>query len=307
MEIPIIPRRTKALLKCGPRLLAAIVIVCGWMGCASAPRSWQVTHDPLLERHGGVLLLVDASVQENTLVGQDYFVINEAEAGAETATAALRNYIQAGDISVRAEVITVGGARLTANNALINVADSVGGPMRQAQQPLRVPGTIQDDAPYVKALCTISTYAFERAAVPSNAPTTISVGDFRMAAEVIQNRTQASSVLFLGVLGKSRSTGKRVAQVVAALAVGEAVAFATAGLGTGYYLIFIPGHTVDGMVMEGALIDLDSGQLTWSNAVRSTDDPVRPEAMADPQSLDLLFHSIIFKPVSGQLMPSAKP
>jgi hypothetical protein len=291
----------------GLKFLTAIVIVCAWAGCATAPRSWQVTHDPLLARQGGVLLLVDASVQEDTLVGHDYFVINEAGAGAAAASAALRKYVQASDIPVRAEVITVGGARLTTNNAPIGVADSVGGQVRQAQQPLRVPGAIQDDTQYVSALCAVSTYAFERAAVHSNAPTSISTRDFLTAAEVIKNRTQASSVLFLGVLGWSRSTGKRAAQFVVGLAVGEVIAFATAGLGRGYYLIFIPGHAADGMVMEAALIDLESGQLTWSNAVRSIGDPVHPEAMADPQALDLLFHDIIFKPMSDELTPSSKP
>jgi len=85
-------------------------------------------------------------------------------------------------------------------------------------------------------------------------------------------------------------------------------AFATAGLGTGFFLVFAPGFQIlDGMMMEGALIDLESGRLTWSKAVRITGDPVHPKAMANPEGLDLLFHDIMFKPVSVQPAPASNP
>lgn len=257
-----------------------------------------------------MLLLVDACVQRDGLGSGDYFVINEAEAGARAALVALHKYIQDSGIPVRAEVISVGGARLNTNNSPILVADKVGGTKRLAPQPLKVSGMNMDDPEYVRALGIVSTYAFERAALPrgkktadnksSDVPTNIDMQNFRAAAEVIKNKTQASSVLFLGVLGTSLSAGKATAQFVGGLAIGVGVAYATAGLGTGFYLVFVPGHQIDGMVMEGALIDLDSGQLTWSNAVRVNGDPVHPKAMANPDALDLLFHDIMFKPVDVQ-------
>ncbi len=75
------------------------------------------------------------------------------------------------------------------------------------------------------------------------------------------------------------------------------MAFATAGLGTGFYMVFVPGHLTgfDGMIMEGALVDLDSGQLTWSNAVTERRDPIHPENMANVEGLDLLFHGLMFQ------------
>lgn len=299
--------------------LVAVLVLCGLTGCtATLPKSQEVSHDAVLGRQAGVLLLVDACVQRDTLGGGDYFVINEAEAGAQAALGALRKYVKDSDIAVRGEVISVCGARLSTNNSSIRVADSVGGPRRDAQQPIKVTGANADDPRYVWALGIVSTYAFERAAVSqgkkasekkssqTDLPSRVSMDDFRMAAEMIKEKTQASSVLFLGVLGTSRSAGKVTAQVVGSLMVGVGTAVATAGLGTGFYLIFIPGHQIDGMVMEGALIDLDSGQLTWSNAVRATGDPVHPKAMANPEALELLFHDIMFKPVSVQPNASSK-
>jgi hypothetical protein len=220
-------RFSPAVGAAGLRFIAATVVFCACVGCADAPKSSQVTPDPILARKGGVLLLVDASIHEETLAGENYFVINEAEAGAEAAASALRNYIQVSDIPVRAEVITIGGARLTAKDTSISVADNVGGPLRQApssiscqtKQPLRVPESIRDDLQYVSALCIVSSYALERSGIHGSAATTISAEDFQKAAEVIQNRTEASSVLFLGVLGWSRSSGKRAAQFAASMAV----------------------------------------------------------------------------------------
>lgn len=294
--------------------LAAIGLVCTLSGCAAnAPMSRQVSADPLLERQGGVVLLVDASVQIETLGPGDYFVIDEAKSGGQATLAALRKYAEENNISIRGEIVSVGGARLNRDKSPILVADKVGAQTRQVPQPLWVPNSIANDPEYVGALGVVSTYAFERAAISSAKskdevePPSVTIDEFHKAAAVIKERTQASSVLFLGVLGKSRSDTSEVVDFVARFTIGEAVAIGTAGLGTGYYAIFIPGHFTgrNGMTMESALIDLESGQLTWSNAVQAPQDPIHPENMANAGTLDLLLHNIMFKPVVVQ--PTASP
>jgi hypothetical protein len=263
-----------------------------------------------------VLLVVDASVQIEELGGGAYFVIKEAESGAQATLASLHKYTEDSGITIRGEAVSVCGARLNTNDLPLTVADSVGGPKRQAQQPLWVSESIANDPQYVSALGVVSTYALERAAISDkkkkdegnvssadNASPITTMDNFRDAAKIIKDKTQASSVLFLGVLGKSRSEGKAAAQNIARFAVGMGVAIATAGLGTGYYLILAPGGGLDGMVMEGALIDLESGQLTWSNAVKYPRDPIHPENMAKGEALDLLFHNIMFKPEFVQPTP----
>jgi hypothetical protein len=304
----------------GLKYLIGSVVICGLSGCvATAPKSVRVSHDPLLARQGGVILLLDACVQRDIVGGGDYFVIKEVEAGAQATLSSLKKYIQDSRIPVREEVISVCGARLNSNNAAIRAADRAGGRVRSAQQPLKISETAKDDPEYVRALGLVSTYSFERAAVkpgakknfggqPSGkeAPNSIEIKDFQAAAEVIKNRTQASSVLFLGILGHSRSGGKKAVQKIGSIAVGVTAGFLTAGLGTGYYLVFVPGFQIDGMMMESALIDLDSGQLTWSSAVQSTGDPIRPNVMSNPETIDLLFRDIIFKPVAVQ-PPSSTP
>lgn len=288
-----------------------IVWICVFMilvlaGCATPPKSRQVSYDPLLGRQGGVLLLVDSTVQIDVLAGDDYFVVDEAKSGGQAAISLLRNYIEDRGIHVCGEAVTVGSARLNVDNSPIVVADNVGGPTRRVRQPLWFSESITNDPQFINALGVISTYAFERAAVTtdkakaenntskSNIAQLSTINDFRNAAEVIKAKTHASSVLFVGILGKSRSQAKALVQSVGSFAVGMGTAFLTAGLGTGYYLMFMPGHELDGMVMEGALIDLESGQLSWSNTVKTSGDPIKSENMANPQNYYLLFHDLLF-------------
>ena len=61
------------------------------------------------------------------------------------------------------------------------------------------------------------------------------------------------------------------------------------------------------MTLESALIDLQSGDLTWSNAVESQEDPIHPEHMANPTTLDLLLHNVMFKAVTPQPGASLPP
>jgi hypothetical protein len=284
-----------------------------------------------------VVLDVDASVQIETLGPNDYFVIREAREGGQAAMESLRKYAGESDIPIRGEVVTVGAARLSADGEPLRVADAAGQSSRMAPQPFSVPPSIVNDPEYVKALSVLDTYAMERAGALANskasdaratpsvdidvfhkhtmvragtltigkasdaqAAPSVDIDAFHNAATVVEARTQASSVLFLGVLGKSRSASLEVADFMGRLVVGEAVAFATAGLGTGYYVIFVPGHMTgfDGMYLEGALVDLQTGQLTWSNAVQVNRDPIHAKNMANKENFDLLFHNLMFRPAA---------
>ncbi len=114
-----------------PRLrrLTILMTACALCACAADPSvSRQVGADPLLQRQNGVLLLVDASVQIETLIGKDYFVIGEAKSGAKATLASLRKYAEESGVPIRGEIVTVAGARLSKDDSPILVADSAGKP-----------------------------------------------------------------------------------------------------------------------------------------------------------------------------------
>jgi hypothetical protein len=64
--------------------------------------------------------------------------------------------------------------------------------------------------------------------------------------------------------------------------------------------MFTPQYSGTGSILEGALIDLESGELTWSNAVKPYGDPIEAETWLEPQPLDLLFHDLLFKRAASQ-------
>jgi hypothetical protein len=265
--------------------------------CSAAPPARHtVSHDPTLSRQGGVLLLADVCIQKDGIGdSDDYFVIAESKYAAETVLSALHSYVEDSNIPVRAEIPVVCAARHGKQNT-IRAGDNFNATARDAPQPIYVEASIAKDTDYTNAIAAISTYAFERAALKGQAQTNkISTIEFLDAADIIQNRTQASSILFLGVLGTSKTSAKTAVTGVGNFIARFATAVVTAGLGTDYYLMFSPGQQFSGRFMEGALIDLQSGELTWSNALKVGGNPIKPETWSNHDPLDLLFHDLLFQ------------
>lgn len=283
-----------------------ICILCLLTACSAAPPTRHVvSHDPMLARQDGVLLLADVCVQKDAVGDdEDFFVVAESKSAARILLKALRTYIEDSNIPIRGEQMVVCAARHGSAQDIL-VGDNFNAQSYRAPQPLYVQENIEDDKQYINALRNISTYAFERAAIDRTEDTSVKQNQinkitFLNSADIVKNRTNASSILFLGALGTSRTGAKAVAEGVSSFFVGMATGLLTAGLGTDYYVMFTPGQQVSGRFMEGALIDLESGELTWSNAVKAGGDPIEAETWLETHSLDLLFHDLLFKRTSNQ-------
>lgn len=283
-------------------ILFSGLIAATLMACSAAPPSTNiVTHDSTLSRQQGVLLLVDVCIQKDGLGDSgDSFIIAESKYGAGKTMDALRFYVTDSDIPINAEIITVCAAK-HGDKTTIRASAKSGAEIHNVSQPIYADSTVLQDADYLHALSDVSTYAFERAALnnskadTNNTAKAINNIKFLAAAEIIQLRTGASSILYTGILGTSRSGGKALAQGVGSFLVGMGTGIATAGLGASYYVMFMPGQSISGRFMEGALIDLESGELTWSNAVKVAGNPAKAETWSSPDPLDLLFHDLFFQ------------
>jgi hypothetical protein len=269
------------------------------VACSAAPPvRHTVSHDPALSRQEGVLLLADACIQKDAIgEAEDFFVVAESKYAAQTILKTLRGYVADSNIPIRAEIAVVCAARHGVSESIL-VGDHINAQPHRAPQPLYVQENIVGDKEFIKAISTVSTYTFERAATDNkenNESPDVNKLTFLNAAGIIKSRTNASSILFLGVLGTSVTGAKAVTQGISSFVVGMVTAVATAGLGTGYYASFMPGRQIDGRFMEGALVDLESGELTWSNAVKASGDPIDKETWSDLDPLDLLFHDLLFQ------------
>lgn len=277
-------------------------------GCTAAPpSSTVVTHDPTLGRTEGVVLLVDVCLQRDGIGGGgDYFMIGESETGAAISQLQLKGYLQDSGIRIREQATLVCGAR-HGDATLIPAALSMGEAVSEQRQPLSFDAQLATDKEYIDALAVISSYAFERAAADAeNAGRGISESMFRDAGDVVRNRSDAGSVVFLGALGTSRTGALNTVTGIGRFIVGMGTGLATAGLGGDYYAVFVPGSKVSGRVYEGALIDLESGDLAWSNAVTVAGNPAKADNWESDQPLDLLFHDLLFQPQGQELLKSTQ-
>lgn len=278
------------------------------LACSAAPpKGYVVTHDQSLNRGDGVLLLADICIQIDALgTADDYFVIKESKQAAEEALRTLNSFAKDSNIRVREEVFVVCGAK-HGEKETIKVSEQLDASFQEVVQPAYIADLLSEDAEYAEAIQTVSTYAFERAAVDDNNKDeqknktlsedtpSVKVIEFLQAADIIRNRTHASSVLFLGVLGNSKTSGNVAASVVGNVFSAVSTGLLTAGMGTGYWVAFAPGYELSGSILEGAYIDLETGKLSWSNAVKIPDDPINQAVWKNKNSIDLLFHDLFFQ------------
>jgi len=265
-----------------------------------------VTHDPTLGRSEGVALLIDVCLQRDGIGGGDYFMIGESKTGAVISQQQLRGDLQDSGIIIREQATLICGAR-HGDVTLIPAADSIGEAVTEQPQPLAVESQLATDKEYIDALTVISSYAFERAAADeADAGHGISESVFRHAGGIVRNRSNAGSVLFFGALGTSRTGALNAVAGIGRFIVGMGTGLATAGLGGDYYAVFVPGSKISGRVYEGALIDLESGKLAWSNAVTVAGNPAKADNWESAQPLDLLFHDLLFQPQGQELLKTAK-
>ena len=106
-----------------------------------------------------------------------------------------------------------------------------------------------------------------------------------------------SSILYIGVNGTSISTGKAFAQNMLKISVGVVTGVATA-LATGglFWVAYMPGGDVDWRYMTGGLVNLSSGERSWSGWASGPGDPLKPKVIAEERLLNTMLFSLVHKP-----------
>ena len=286
-------------------------------GCSPTPPcSHCVSHLSALDNGSRLLLLVDPCVQQDALgEGDDYFLVKESREGGEALANTVKKLLASENIMVNTAIIPfVCVAKHGKENKLLKVADHFGANVREESQPFDLSEDATNDPEYANALSVAATYMFENAISAiqekngdnstSSADTNTHVynqEEFQQAANIIKAKTNSSTLLYVGVLGTSLSTGKYLSQRIGSMVVagGTAAAFlvATGGLGIGLTVYFIPGVSDDGRIMGAAIADLNCGKILWSNVVQATGDPADPKILGNSQAASVLLHSLVFHPV----------
>ena len=290
--------------------LIGLLILFG--GCASLPPPKFVTmaHDPLLDKNGGVVLVSDVCIKRGAVGRDDYVVVAESKAGAKALVNAVRNYLSDNGVQVRATLIPfVCGAWHDSKNSLQKVANNLDNSVRDGKPPFDVSEDLGgSDSDYVYALTVVATYAFQHPFLPKQKVTSadqqvplVSLEQLRTATAIVTAKTQASSILYIGVSGLSRSTGQNIIYGIGSVLIGTTIGVATGG--TAVFPVPVPNSRL----MSAALINLETANVPWSNAVKDNRDPIKPNVVATQSAVELLLSHLVHPEASTWSPPGIAP
>lgn len=293
------------------RNFGIIIILMVITSCSGPIKSIKIPHhDSIMDQNGGVVLVVDVCNQIDVVGEKDYCVINESKEVASALVKEIRSYLEQSGVQVRSEIIPlVCGALDSPQNLPTRVSEKVGATIYEASKPYGISEEINNDPEYLKALTNLSTYAFERGVISEmedhakinnrmdefQRPDLIVQDDsFKEAVGLIKTRTNASSLLYVGIRGNKISGGKKVGQFAFSFSVGMATGLATAGLGTGYYMCLLPGRDRDGWSSIAGLINLESKSLTWQSYMDTGGNPLKVKDVANPKQTERLLKNLVY-------------
>ncbi len=303
------------------KVFAKALLIVLLAGCAHTPKqTFVVAHDPVMDQNGGVVLIADVCLQKDVVGDGDYFSISESKEGAKALLASARTYLREKQVSVLAELVPFVCGSLAHGDraASFKVADRVGGETKQARPPFAVEPGIGADPELLRALLMLSAEVYSRTtgqqmnnqakqakkAIPQSPPFTVSAQELAEATQLVAEKMNASSVLYLGVNGTSISTGKAVGQGLLSAAIGMATGVAT-GVAThgNAYVMFFPGYSVDWRNMSCGLLNLELGECTWSSSASGPGDPMKPKVVAEPHLVEGMLYSLVHKPAPQPTAP----
>lgn len=255
-------------------------------------------HDPIMDKNDGVVLLIDVCNQVDVAGQGDYCIIEESKEVASAIAEPFKTYLEQNGVWVKTEMIPfVCGAYDNPENLPSKVSENIGEDVSEARRPYGIADEFKEDQEYLNALTTLSSYIMEKtlSANAENPTPIVDKNQFIDAAKTVKSRTNASSLVYVGVKGRKISGGKKFAQGLLRFTVGVATAVATAGMGTGYYVSYMPGGNVDGRLSIAGMVNLETGELSWKNYNSAQGDPLKTEAMTKYYNIDLLMKDLVYE------------
>lgn len=297
-------------------------------GCSTTPPKFVKTgHAPYLDENGGVLVLIDACVKRSNAFEDDFVIIAETKAVSKALESTVRNYLVANGITVRATLIPFScGALHTKENSLQKIANNINGSVKNGKQPFDVADLIRGDGEYINSLSILATYAFQQPILEiqrlerleslnefsqgglfledeydDKLKPFFGVEQFNKAAAIVADRSQASSILYIGQSGLTRSTGQSITEGIGSFIATMAIAVATGGL------VYLSVFSVDSSYISATLINLENHEVPWSKSIRFKGDPVNSEILASYENMSLLLSPIVRIPTPEWSYPGNPP
>jgi hypothetical protein len=281
------------------------------VGCVAGSKVKSVQqHDPILDQNGGPLVFVDVCNEIDAVGDNDYFAVSESKEVSHALGEGVEDYLNKNGVTVRATINPfVCGALDKPGNPPSKYAEKRGEDVAEAPRPYGISEEVNGDLEYINSLSTLSTYVQERnllAAAKSYSKNKdafkelkqiVSDEELAGACTVIREKSGAGSLLYVGMAGTKLTGGKKLAQGLASFTIGMITAIATAGLGTGYYYMYMPGRNVDWKYSNTGLINLESCKMTWTNWTGRRGNPLEPKEVASQDNMQALLRELVFKDI----------
>lgn len=273
-------------------------------GCAGTPKKYELLQEPYLREGGGTLLVVDVCVFQDAVGdADDYHMVTESKEGARGIVEVASRYLSEKNVTVKSSLVPYSCGVIGPDGNLPQLVRlNLNSPAVMERRPFAPSEELVKDQALLEALNVLGTASYERALI--NGVSLLSQGrsqpqpplkshtsqELLAASALVQTKLNVSSMIYLGVNGYSQSTGKAVA-----LGTGRFFVALVTGVATGFAVL--PGGTTDGSLMTVASIDLVSGEIRRTSAMRGTGDPKKANVVSDKRFIDALLHGLVHREV----------
>jgi len=255
--------------------------------CAVAPSKTFVRTPPdsdsKLNRISHVSIIADVCLFKDSLGDDDYWVVQESRLAEDHMLNAAKTYLNSKGYEVKYVQAPFVGA-FKNREKLFKVYDKDGEKISEKNPPLYESEIMANSPAFREALLkVIPKIPAAQGRNSINAEICCSSPDMKDSVNIIAKSAGGDATLFLIGHGKIVSTGKQITQ-------GVATGLATAVLTLG--MVSVSNHEVSFMDNYAVLIDNNTGDILWSNAMRLKGDGFTEEAYYDAEKWPkkILYH-----------------
>jgi hypothetical protein len=254
------------------------------LGTSCAPSKMFVrtidAYENRISKSERVGIINDVCLELDPLFKKDYILLDDSKIAAILMADEAKKSLEMKGYTVDFVSSPFVGSFLVSNDSC-RVADEKGGEIHTINPPFYFEDSLTTNELYVSSLLDVfKEVCFTMAG--NNEPAFSTNPDLRKGLQVIANRTGNDKILFMIGNGRIVPIGKSILEGVT---IGLATALVTFGMFTYYF------YDVSYMDSYLALLDLNTGDLLWSNFMRLTDsDPSRSQFYSQIWSKNLLYY-----------------
>jgi hypothetical protein len=225
-------------------------------------------------------IINDVCLELDPLFKKDYVLLDDSKVAAILMAEEAKRSLEMKGYAVNFIESPFVGSFFASDDSF-RVADEKGGVIWKIKPPLYFEDSVSTDEVYVSSLLGVFNEVFLTMA-GNNEPIFATNPDLRNSLQIIADRTGDDKILFMIGNGTIVPVGKSILEGVT---IGLATALLTFGTFTYYF------YDVSYMDSYLALIDLNTGDLLWTNSMRLTDsDPSCEQFYSQIWSKNLLYY-----------------